>query len=462
MPITLNADATYSDFALVESADTLLPYTSSNNAERLLDHMRYRFLGAADNRLLNALLGAGKITQDEFNRVLNAPQATDTANCAHCGNTIPVNGEIYLREDERRMCNTCAHSSRYRWSLVQQRFIRTYDVIALADTGNYVSANWANANTYYSALRDEWYEAAEERDNAEDAIREERARESQRGIYDYHATNPIEIHGWNDKTPKNSLCFGVELEMEHKDEEYEEGAEDLSEQLGGRDGNNGIGDSAKGKYILMRDGSLNDSGVELITVPYTLEQHQKEFGWKEILGKVISIGRSGRFTSACGMHVHVNRAALSAFTLGKMLVFVNSPHNTALIEKIAQRNPEEWARRYSKKVRDGLVTETDKYEAMHLSRRTVEFRIFRGNLRFDRVLKNIEFCHAVTMFAKETSMQDLEKPTLFVAWLAKRKGTYPNLAKFLSETAFNTRLAAAANSGVDARPSTRVRQSEEI
>jgi hypothetical protein len=386
--------------------------------------------------------------------------------CAHCRGTISnptINQQRNIRtESGETLCTRCAvDSGRYVFSPRQSCYIRSYDRITLADTSEWVSQRYAASNCYYSDTVDAYYTSTEAAYEDEQQHRENIERESRVGVYDYHATNPIEVHNWDIKTPRNSLCFGVELEMEHKNDDYEDGQHELAGALGGRHGDHGI-DSAKGKYILMRDGSLNDSGVELITVPYTLEAHQTIFGWKEILGTVTGIGRSGRGTNACGMHVHVNRAALSAFTLGKMLVFVNSPGTTALIEKIAQRDPEEWARRYSKRVRDGLVRETDKYEAMHLSSRTVEFRIFRGNLRHDRVLKNIEFCHAVVMYAKDTSMQDLEKPTLFVSWLAKRKGTYPNLAKFLSETAFNSRLNAAANAGSNARPSTTVRTSEEI
>lgn len=34
-------------------------------------------------------------------------------------------------------------------------------------------------------------------------------------------------------------------------------------------------------------------------------------------------------------------------------------------------------------------------------------RIFRGNLRAERVLKNLEFCHALVMYCRVASMQHL-------------------------------------------------------
>ena len=89
-------------------------------------------------------------------------------------------------------------------------------------------------------------------------------------VYDYHQTNPLTVHNWPKETKKTELCFGVELEMEHKTSDYTDGQEELSTALGGRNGG-----AVSGSYILMRDGSLNDSGVELITSPYTLDYHQE-------------------------------------------------------------------------------------------------------------------------------------------------------------------------------------------
>jgi hypothetical protein len=148
---------------------------------------------------------------------------------------------------------------------------------------------------------------------------------------------------------------------------------------------------------------------------------------------VATIGRSGKDTTACGMHVHMNRKAISALTLGKMLVFINSAANSILIELIAQRDPHRWAKRMPKKITDGKATDGDKYEALHIGYKTIECRIFRGNLRPDRVLKNIEFCHAMVNYARDASMQEVTGYDGFLRWINARKGTYSNLVKFLAE-----------------------------
>jgi uridine kinase len=264
-----------------------------------------------------------------------------------------------------------------------------------------------------------------------------------RFIYNYHGTTPIQTHGWPRATPKNSLCFGVELEMEHKEskeqDEDEDNNDDYSQMqksicraLRFSDGTDRGGiPGVEGRYVLEHDGSLNESGVELVTCPYTLDFHQTRFGWDKLLAEVSGIAMSGKGTTACGMHVHVNRKALSALTLGKMLVFVNAENNTRLIRQVAQRDSERWAERYEKSIRQGKDLNSDKYQAMHLSENTVEFRIFRGNLKPERVLKNIEFVHSVVCYCRAASIQEIESPEGYHKWLFKHRGTYRNLVKFL-------------------------------
>ena len=246
-------------------------------------------------------------------------------------------------------------------------------------------------------------------------------------VYGYHETTPIQVHGWPTETDEHELCFGVELEMEHK-RDSATGQRELAAALGGRDG--GLPDVA-GRYVLERDGSLNQTGVELITNPYTLDYHRTAFGWDKILGAVAGIGKSGKGTDRCGMHVHMNRAAISALTLGKMLVFVNHPDNTGLIERIAQRRSD-FARRIIKRITEGKATSGHKYESLHITEKTIECRLFRGNLRSERVLKNLEFCHSLVTYCSVAGIKECQGFAGYIAWLAANRGSYKHLVKFLA------------------------------
>jgi hypothetical protein len=325
--------------------------------------------------------------------------------------------------------NVCEHcrTNEYVYSRLEQGWINHYEGVWVQDIDDRVSTEYARAHLALCPPSGEWYSSIEAADEAARAYYED--NENQDAVFSYHSATPMDVHGWPSETPKDSLCFGVELEMEASDRDSTT-QDNVSAALGGRRGGNAEG----GTYILMHDGSLDETGVELITNPYTLEFHQAKFGWKSLLSNVTGIAKSGRGTSSCGMHVHCNRKAISALTLGKALVFVNSSDNSALIERIAQRDGEHWARRAPKKIVNGKVRTTNKYEAMHITEKTIEFRIFRGNLRWDRVLKNIEFCHSVFNYAATASMEAVSTKKDYLQWLNKNRGMYPNLVKFLGET----------------------------
>jgi hypothetical protein len=115
------------------------------------------------------------------------------------------------------------------------------------------------------------------------------------------------------------------------------------------------------------------------------------------------------------------------------LIFVNSAINKPLIERIAQRTSNTYTNLRPKKLADGRAVSTLKYEAMHLSDQTVEFRIFRGNMRADRVLKNIEFCHSVFSYVNTISAQGCQGWEKYLQFIVANSKLYPNLLAFLRE-----------------------------
>jgi hypothetical protein len=192
-----------------------------------------------------------------------------------------------------------------------------------------------------------------------------------------------------------------------------------------------LGGRSNENYILKSDGSLN-CGVELVTIPLTLEQHKKDFDWHAVLKPVARIAKSGAGTTSCGIHVHINKRALTALQIGKMLVFANSPACARQLTVIAQRESNGYCNRSKKKITDGAHNSNDRYDILNVGHRgTVEVRMFRGNLRPERVLKNLEFCHALVTYCRDCSLADIERWDLFADWLLKRRGQYPELVKFL-------------------------------
>lgn len=326
--------------------------------------------------------------------------------------------------DEPQTCDCCEETYHPQRMGFTQVIVRRYvtemhcddcyqsgDYITADDTGDVYSDEYGRDRLYWNENAEVWTVSEPEPEDSDDG----------ECLHSY-GLRVDQHHGWPAETPQDSLCFGVELECEAK-RGYSQS--DLCAALGGKDGN--------GTYILKDDGSLSN-GAELVTLPYSLEHHREKFGWSRILdSEVARIGKSGTGTNACGIHVHVNRRALSPLTIGKMIVFLNNADNGDLVTTIAQRASNGYCSRdVNKKLTD--IHCGNRYDLLNVSgRNTVEFRLFKGNLRPERVLKNLEFCHALVRFCEQNGIKASSRGSKFLQWISSRDATYPNLHKFLAE-----------------------------
>jgi hypothetical protein len=287
------------------------------------------------------------------------------------------------------------------------------------------------AERHWIPGRDHWYTSQEQADREMFSLdvhyRDIKIAEHiSHSIFSY-GTNIIKMHGFPAITKRTDLCYGVELEMQpNRTHNHDQ----LVVALGGKY-------VADRPYILCRDSSIGAAGVELITLPFTLANHKSDkfMPWSKLLTELRKVGQSGQNNTQCGMHVHINRRALSHLQMGKMLVVINAPEMQELVATVAQRNEASYCRRYFKKVADGGKIVGSHGDALNCSNHkgTVELRIFRGNLRYERVMKNLEFTDALCNYAAEQSIQKVHMPAEMMAWLEDNKGHYPHLVKFLRE-----------------------------
>lgn len=361
--------------------------------------------------------------------------------CPHCHRRVQESRMIAAcqepRQEYARICGTCATD--YYMPAPEtngSHILREYAVYAMVrDTPDspqrrvYASGHWAEAHWFQG--RECWYATQEELDTelfSQDLdYRDTRITNNLETTMFPYGTNIIKMHGFPSVTKRTDLCFGVELEMQPNANHNH--AQVIS-ALGGKW-------VVERPYILCRDSSIGEAGVELITLPYTLANHKsdKYVPWKKVLYDLRQCAKSGKGTTQCGMHVHINRRALSHLQIGKMLVAINAPEMQELIVTIAQRNETSYSHRYFKKVSEGgklIGTHTD---ALNVSNHkgTVELRIFRGNLRYERVMKNLEFAEALCMYALDQSIQRIHMPAEMLSWLEKRRAFYPYLVAFLDE-----------------------------
>jgi hypothetical protein len=295
-------------------------------------------------------------------------------------------------------------------------------VVYNADDGCWVSQSYADANLYYWDADEAWHNSCEDADLDDSDGGDDDADPA--GVFSY-GTNVLSIHGWPVTTPRDSLAMGVELEMEAKQRQNTHRMR--HEILGARRGN--------GRYILKVDGSLDDySGTELVTLPYTLADHRDVFRWGEVLTDSLrQVAKSGSGTTACGIHIHVNRAALTPLTIGKLLVFLNSPANDRFVTTVAQRGSGNACNRDGeKKITAERSGQYQRYDILNVSGGdTIEFRMFRGNLRPERVLKNLEFVDALCRYVAGTGIAESGTKAGFLKFLKERCKDYPHLVSFL-------------------------------
>ena len=117
------------------------------------------------------------------------------------------------------------------------------------------------------------------------------------------------------------------------------------------------------RLYCKHDGSLSN-GVELVTHPRSLEYHQEEMPWPEVLHTARSLGYRSHQTQTCGLHVHLSRKAFGETeeeqepAIARILYFVEKHWEELL--KFSRRTPrqlERWAARYGYKGRPKEILE---------------------------------------------------------------------------------------------------------
>lgn len=162
-----------------------------------------------------------------------------------------------------------------------------------------------------------------------------------------------------------------------------------------------------------RDGSL-ERGFEVVTAAGPLEMHRQHMA--AFLNDAGAVeGLSSHDTTTCGLHVHVDRAGLSQLTVGKVCVFVNAESNRELVTAVARRGANTYSKFVDKRLADGKHMSPSRYEAVNVGAVTLEFRIFKGSLKFEAVMAAAEFARSVVLFCTTASAAELTSKA-FLAW----------------------------------------------
>ena len=352
--------------------------------------------------------------------------------CDDCGTDKPV---CHMnRVDGRSLCNSCVSRNYFYCEHCEERYRRDQDndgpyrrhdgyLICYSCFEDYYFSCSSCGNIYHgddshSTDYDVYCENCYEEEDDSSLIKD----------YGYKPYN-LNFFG------TGKLFFGCELEVNVSNNYSLD--DKASEVLGLL---NGFGDD----HVYLKHDSSVGRGFEIVTHPHSYEEIRKLWleKWSENLRGITSHA-SGK----CGFHVHVSKKAFTPMHIQKLVVFINAPENAALVRTVAQRDCSEWGRIKHDKAIGHCGHSYDRYEAINLmNSQTIEFRIFRGNARKNRILKNIEFVKASIDFTRDRSYRDLSA-TRFIEFVQQNKKEFKYLHEYLSTTPLYPNPTAQLNDG---------------
>lgn len=334
---------------------------------------------------------------------------SECGECRECGSAAHMTRLYTFRGDHHSLCRACRddESNNYVYVSDSSSYHRTDD-----DDIYY----WESDGEYH-------YEPEPEHDSESDT--------DNSAVLSY-GTNILSVLGnvcyvnkkEQDLHRNNALLLGVELEVDSK-----------LDRRSPSDVFNVVREETDfTQYGIVQDDSTCTGG-EYISLPADLCSHKERLNWPEYLKalRTVAKGFDGRDN---GMHVHINRRAISPLTLGRMLVFMNAVDNSAFLTTIAQRPISEcvdWCKmEYRKKLTDGArhKLSRDRYVILNVKDATVECRMFKSTLKLERFYKNLEFCDALVNWCASVGPSGLNTAR-FCDFVATRRGVYPHLHKFI-------------------------------
>lgn len=228
-------------------------------------------------------------------------------------------------------------------------------------------------------------------------------------LYDYHSFNDWELHSQPNENP--DFYIGHELEIDLGDD-IREARDIITRHL---------------PCICMHDGSLSYRGLEMISHPLSYNYMlSKENDYRDTFNELThSLNYKSHNTSSCGLHFHITRPQ-NTDIIDRIILFMET-YKEEIITFSRRKHYEitSWCnflsdRRtsvnekelksldYIKKYKET----SNRYMALNLTNsRTIEFRIFKGTLKYETFMACFEFVYFLTKLAS-----NLEIPIEELTW----------------------------------------------
>lgn len=224
---------------------------------------------------------------------------------------------------------------------------------------------------------------------------------------------PIKSYGYKPEPifyGSGNLFYGVELEIDKGGERGDYAEEILNTA------------NAHNLHLYAKhDGSIDD-GFELVSHPMTLEYHTNTMNWSDVMDMALSLDYRSHQTQTCGLHIHVNRKAFGndydtqEDSISRIVHFVEMHWNELLkFSRRTEANMNRWASRYGISTtakdtyKNAKAKHCGRYVAINLENySTIEFRIFRGTLRYKTFLATLQLADEICNLAIKLSDRELE------------------------------------------------------
>ena len=233
--------------------------------------------------------------------------------------------------------------------------------------------------------------------------------------YSYKPT-PIFFKSDNERS---KLFMGVELEVDNG-EDAGDTAFSITDTME-FDGDDHV--------YCKHDGSLND-GIEIVSHPCTLRYHMEQMPWQDVMQIALNNGFTSHNARTCGLHVHVSRNFFGSdeteqdLAIAKLIMLIDKFwDNVTKFSRRGQSELNRWAHKNDIDIKENdLVDEIKekmnsqklqgRYHAINLCNySTIEFRLFRGTLRYETFIATLQFVQTMCLYAKSVSLNDIYSVT---------------------------------------------------
>lgn len=252
-------------------------------------------------------------------------------------------------------------------------------------------------------------------------------RQQKQAIHDYYYKPSPIFYG------DGPRYFGVELEIDEAGESNANARALLD-----------IANEEQELIYCKHDGSL-DEGFEIVTHPMSLDFSLNQMPWEAVMDEAVHLGYRSHKAGTCGLHVHVSRDAFGDTeeeqdaAIARVLYFFEKNWEELLkFSRRTQRQLERWAARYGYKEQPRAILDEAKkgyhggrYTCVNLqNENTIEFRIFRGTLKYNTLIATLQLVDRVCDVAIFLSDDELKA----MSWTTFVTGcTQPELIQYLKE-----------------------------